>query len=1394
MEPDAPSAAVAEAMYATLGDDEVVDGALVDVSSKEPLGAAPSSGPIAQYAAYDDLSDDDDASAATDRPLGGGADGAGDGAAYDDVDDFEAPLAVLARGGGGALLATGGSGGAGGSSADVGGATDAAPPCRAALTSEERAWVDELHSAPPRDWNAEFQALLDARPSDAGDVDHDHVDKRGGEVGQASPALVRWLMDMHALVEDFSTCVARIARVVIIEAALGVPREQRAIQATDAGGVAGGEKYVLHGIFVKRVHDARGLYGGEAGAAAAAAHELKGAQAYLHAGQRALRPPLMVLAEFMGMRVLATAVLPISGDTLVYGSADAGRSVQCAPDVAALMAAAGAAIGLKAHVVGATAAAQRSLAAPCDIEVHRGTDGRLYVLDTARVFPPERPEPATELTAVMLDVDVDSPPRPLHLQLSDGWEARVRELLGGDFAVLLLVAQDERDAAAAHRKAARLLVRTGDGDSDDAAPLNARATALTRGRPVRGPALWFRRKHGAHLYELLRGELLRTNDAPLSPDAFTGFGRHCAAVHNAEVAAASARVRTTRPEGPHRRKGGFHRRRDVLDCLVSDIEAGRCSMTNGPVEVARALHSRGLNMRHLGRVRRSLEATLTHDTAALLTEMTARVVKSLLRSRVRHAVHLPGAHAVLPTSTAWAARRAAMDAAFRAAVAAVFALAFGNGPAADHFWRVEVPLALISKYGDPFSVVERKSPFASPHVLDPRAAVHTGHLVLALQDVTGMHLRPSTTERFQKDEALTWTDGGFGVDDVAGYGVVLTSLSYDNKHTFAELHAAGASIEQVCTVFGNDSNEAAVAAVWAAAQLLDAKGDAAGAWELLSTAPECLEQRLLTTDAGAAVLFLRGRCLEALGRNDEAVAEYWRCYDALHLVHGSPQHHSNVVSLKSGDGDGDGEREGKVGETFTYSMVQRGHPFMCVVANRIASIEHATSGGNIDMRTYTTGSAAFQCCAVPDDADTARKFFGAEVPVLLESLAKAQRREAGKELFAEMFETQCRGRSGFLMSETDAMTEVVQDTEEFSITRKNLTTAWRKEVEKLFRLTDQGGGDDEGPPGSTLGILHQLLRPRVVGGVTYEAALAERQRAAVDSAREAAAAAAEASRTAVTISRASHPHLFPPTDSPPGCAPPSPVPGWQPWPVGSFARFACMNVTKTPSGDAPPQRSEVLEVLTAIDVEKRTFTVVVETTTEGMEPRVTATERQFAVEELEETAEGEECVEGLDGVAVRCLRYAYEPPAQSTLVSQKGSMWLPVEEAVGSAEAMLGVPMRCRPITVKMDLRIVTSAVAGTVVGESHCQSISSTTPEVVTLKDGRTVTGHRTDMTTTSGAFVQPTVTKFVYSFGVPGGTVRMSSENVYGVMRLVNNQELVDFGHLSAEETAAIAARVTE
>jgi hypothetical protein len=116
--------------------------------------------------------------------------------------------------------------------------------------------------------------------------------------------------------------------------------------------VAGGLKYICRGILFKFAVDAQGLYGyDDAAAATVAGHELKGFQAYFNLRISRLCFPLMALVDYrgtvcahthttlwhvmftrfddtaVGFRLIAMSLLPLTANTLVYGSSDGGNTV-----------------------------------------------------------------------------------------------------------------------------------------------------------------------------------------------------------------------------------------------------------------------------------------------------------------------------------------------------------------------------------------------------------------------------------------------------------------------------------------------------------------------------------------------------------------------------------------------------------------------------------------------------------------------------------------------------------------------------------------------------------------------------------------------------------------------------------------------------------------------------------------------------------------------------------------------------------------------------------------------------------------------------------------------------------------------------------------------------------
>ncbi|EGC35315.1 hypothetical protein DICPUDRAFT_152393 [Dictyostelium purpureum] len=224
-----------------------------------------------------------------------------------------------------------------------------------------------------KDWNGEFQNLLQ------------------------QPNSEQKFRKLSHLAKDFVFTAKSYATIIINE--LCVPLELKTIKPVDVGGFAGGLKYHCQGILFKFAMDTMlnndcWMYGGDNArddyAAKAASNELKGLISYYMAGVKGLNYPLMALIDYKGFRLIALSVLPISNETIKYGSSDSGSIVHSnIPDLNEKMKEAGKKLNLKAHHVGSVSGFTKELTSPGDIEGHLGEDNRYYVIDFSRTFPPE---------------------------------------------------------------------------------------------------------------------------------------------------------------------------------------------------------------------------------------------------------------------------------------------------------------------------------------------------------------------------------------------------------------------------------------------------------------------------------------------------------------------------------------------------------------------------------------------------------------------------------------------------------------------------------------------------------------------------------------------------------------------------------------------------------------------------------------------------------------------------------------------------------------------------------------------------------------------------------------------------------------------------------------------
>ncbi len=212
------------------------------------------------------------------------------------------------------------------------------------------------------------------------------------------------------ITRDFMHTAKMYGQLIISERAL--PLWEKSIKPVRLGGVAGGDKYLVGGILFKFSQDVElaphvFMYGGNArdddSAHKASGHELKAIEVLMRkADPTHLRVPLMTLVDFRGCRLSAQSLLPLGG--LIYGSADAARTVITEQDAAATSTSAAifqsirklsSDLNLAEHNVTETSTGKvKTICFPVDIEIHRSAmePDVALIIDTARLMPPVAPQ------------------------------------------------------------------------------------------------------------------------------------------------------------------------------------------------------------------------------------------------------------------------------------------------------------------------------------------------------------------------------------------------------------------------------------------------------------------------------------------------------------------------------------------------------------------------------------------------------------------------------------------------------------------------------------------------------------------------------------------------------------------------------------------------------------------------------------------------------------------------------------------------------------------------------------------------------------------------------------------------------------------------------------------
>jgi hypothetical protein len=444
-----------------------------------------------------------------------------------------------------------------------------------------------------RDWNAEYQGTLERMKSAASDQ-------------------LACMVQLRDLAEDFVETAERYGRIIVSER--HVSNELKTVKPAALGGVAGGEKFVVHGILFKFALDQRipassssalpqWMYGGSApndeNAMRAAGHELKGVIAMSKCHVDDLCLPLMCLIDYLGFRLVAMSSLPISRRSIVYGSCDGASIHADDDDVNAMIATVARKLNLAPHLV-----ADRTLHVAGDIEAHRGADGRAYVIDLARLMPPEAPDDAT------------NDPRAVFHRLLRAEHVRSADAPLSSDAFTNFQRYDRRAPelnAAVRRETVRLFEQV----------VPRVAAALCQ--------------------HVRRGSSLPPN-APRHP-------RRALTTNSGLLAHDTASSGLSPPSSPSPHSAASPRGGSFIMSPMRDDDderelltaSQRTSALSGE-QLVEILHQHGVNLRHCGRVRRAVVAlgessNDAAETAAaalvqrvLLSEMCARVVKKRLES------------------------------------------------------------------------------------------------------------------------------------------------------------------------------------------------------------------------------------------------------------------------------------------------------------------------------------------------------------------------------------------------------------------------------------------------------------------------------------------------------------------------------------------------------------------------------------------------------------------------------------------------------------------------------------------------------------------------------------------------------------------------------------------
>eukprot|EP01117_Protostelium_nocturnum_P011778 TRINITY_DN4294_c0_g1_i2.p1 TRINITY_DN4294_c0_g1~~TRINITY_DN4294_c0_g1_i2.p1 ORF type:complete len:1562 (-),score=510.85 TRINITY_DN4294_c0_g1_i2:353-5038(-) len=263
-------------------------------------------------------------------------------------------------------------------------------------------------------WNEQFQRLIESPV-----VTPEQIQHREKAV--------------ESLTQKFSSLAIPIAKQIVME--MNLKPEERTYKPANVGGIAGGIKYITKQMFFKVAVDNtkdQKLFGGDEFSQKTASHELLSMNRLISCHIPGLHFPLMILVSCYGHRVLCVSKLPIDGDTLIHGSSNGGAVIHSSQEIEKRIKTACQMLNLREHyVIERSTKEKKLIRGPVDLEGHLGRDGRFYIVDTARLFPPTTRLPnirGAYMFKLMRPELVKKYAVPLSSDMFSGWGATQPEL------------------------------------------------------------------------------------------------------------------------------------------------------------------------------------------------------------------------------------------------------------------------------------------------------------------------------------------------------------------------------------------------------------------------------------------------------------------------------------------------------------------------------------------------------------------------------------------------------------------------------------------------------------------------------------------------------------------------------------------------------------------------------------------------------------------------------------------------------------------------------------------------------------------------------------------------------------------------------------------------------